>query len=120
MMDLIAIKQDDGPLPLYMHTVYRILREMRLQQQEFGETFRYNLFKTKIMASGLTPAQLGPLNQRLETLESFLSTAQGEGSTLVKKQRKVIPNLGTDWDPKVCRLLNFCTIADCFRLAVLL
>jgi hypothetical protein len=34
MLDLMAVGQDKGPVPLYMHTVQRILREMRLLQQE--------------------------------------------------------------------------------------
>ncbi|XRM44248.1 hypothetical protein ABZX51_007395 [Aspergillus tubingensis] len=34
MMDLMAVSQGDGELPLYMHTAKRILRDMRTSQQE--------------------------------------------------------------------------------------
>jgi hypothetical protein len=40
ILDLMAVKSDDGPMPLYLHTVYRILREMRMEQQR-EETGRW-------------------------------------------------------------------------------
>ena len=101
-MDLMAVSQDDGPVPLYMHTVCRILREMRLQQQEYGGKFDYNVFKTRLMDSGLTPAQLGPLSQRLEALESFMPAPQVERLSKGKAHKERKSKRGTDWKPKVC------------------
>lgn len=93
----MAVGQDDGPMPLYMHTVKRILREMRIVQQETGAGFDYQGFKRRLMSSNLTPSQLEPLNQRLETLESFMPKSQtGKGgATNGKKPR------GSIWEPKV-------------------
>lgn len=123
MLDLMAVSSDDGRVPLYLHTVYRILREMRLVQQEIGGTFDYSQFKTKILSSGLTPQQLAPLQQRLETLESFMPSSQTPNLSQFdlkpeKKGKKDKPK-GTNWTSKVCghniffgRLANI-TRLDC-------
>ncbi|KAK1141002.1 hypothetical protein N8T08_009659 [Aspergillus melleus] len=76
MLELMAVGQDDGPMPLYMHTVKRILRDMRMIQQESGAGFDYQTFKRSLLSSNLTPSQLDPLSQRLETLESFMPPSQ--------------------------------------------
>ncbi|PYH70906.1 uncharacterized protein BO88DRAFT_451602 [Aspergillus vadensis CBS 113365] len=72
MMDLMAVSQGDGELPLYMHTAKRILREIRTSQQETQSGFDYKTFKNRIPYSGLTSGQLEPLKQRLDMLESSL------------------------------------------------
>lgn len=71
MLDLMAVSRDDGLMPLYLHAIYRILRDMRIAQQETNGTFSYAEFKQKVMDITMTPAQLGPLTQRLDTLEKF-------------------------------------------------
>lgn len=76
MLDLMAVGQGDGSMPLYMHTVKRILRDMRLQQQTTRTGFDYPEFKRKVLSASLTPGQLEPLKQRLDTLESFMPQAQ--------------------------------------------
>ncbi|GAB1201002.1 hypothetical protein APSETT444_010386 [Aspergillus pseudonomiae] len=78
IMDLMAVKQENGEMPLYMHTVKRILREMRIEQQGTKGPFDYQAFKSKIIYGGLARRQLGPLKQRLETLESFMVDKQGD------------------------------------------
>jgi hypothetical protein len=100
MLDLMAVRQDDGPMPLYLHTIYRILRSMRMQQQESGGLFDYGLFKRMVNETTMTPAQLGPLNQRLDTLESFMPMEQTTLTTakLGKKQAKSAR--GNDWTPE--------------------
>lgn len=45
MLDLMAVKSEDGPTPLYIQTVMRILREMRIAQQKSGIPFSYDMFK---------------------------------------------------------------------------
>ncbi|KAL2782498.1 hypothetical protein BJX66DRAFT_320559 [Aspergillus keveii] len=104
MLDLMAVGQDDGPMPLYMHTVKRILREMRIIQQEKETGFDYQEFKRRLMSSNLTPAQLEPLSQRLETLESFMPKYQTR-KTKTSDEKK--PPQST-WEPQPRRL----TIVD--------
>jgi hypothetical protein len=87
ILDLMAVNQDDGPMPLYMHTVKRILREMRTLQQQCGSTFNYNDFKQQVIDSPLTPAQVEPLKQRLDILESFMPKEQVD----ISKKRKKDP-----------------------------
>ncbi|KAI3049462.1 hypothetical protein CBS147353_11678 [Aspergillus niger] len=91
------VGQDDGPMPLYMHTVKRILREMRMEQQATHTGFDYCTFKKKVLDSNLTPAQLEPLKQRLEMLESFMPQLQ----TLPISGKKKAASKGIDWKPKV-------------------
>ncbi|PWY93089.1 hypothetical protein BO94DRAFT_615903 [Aspergillus sclerotioniger CBS 115572] len=96
MMDLMAVSQTDGEMPLYMHTVKRILREMRIRQQETKTGFNYNEFKKQVLGSGLTPAQVAPLQQRLDTLESFMPQAQvARWSSRNVQQKK---EKGSSWD----------------------
>ncbi|BCR99859.1 uncharacterized protein AKAW2_50201A [Aspergillus luchuensis] len=97
MLDLMAVGQDDGPMPLYMHTVKRILREMRMEQQAAHTGFDYRTFKNKVLDSNLTPAQLEPLKQRLEMLESFMPQLQ----TLPISGKNKAASEGIDWKPKV-------------------
>lgn len=98
MLDLMAVSSEDGRLPLYLHSVYRVLREMRMDQQQFGDTFDYSQFKSNILSSGLTPHQLAPLEQRLDTLESFMPKSQ---TTQVGKKRKKDELKGANWTPEV-------------------
>lgn len=72
VLDLMAVKPEEGSVPLYIHTVNRILREMRMSQQAAGTRFDYQTFKKEILAAELSPAQLAPLSQRLAMLESFM------------------------------------------------
>ncbi|KAI6083845.1 hypothetical protein F4821DRAFT_280569 [Hypoxylon rubiginosum] len=96
MMDLMAVKEG-GAMPLYLHVINRILRDLRLEQQKTGSSFKYSTFKEMIASElSLTPAQRGPLAQRMDTLESFL----------VKEQ--ALPTAGNDWKPKPGQL----TIVD--------
>lgn len=99
MLDLMAVSHNDGPMPLYIHTVYRILRDMRLAQQETGLGFNYAEFKRQLDYTPMTPAQLGPLNQRLDTLESFMPS--DETKILGKEKKDTLDKSGTDWASKV-------------------
>jgi hypothetical protein len=91
----MAVKTDEA-IPLYVHTIYRILREMRIRQQALGGSFDYCEFKRELMDSGLSPTQLGPLNQRLDTLESFMPSPNERSRSKGKTPRKV----RDDWGPK--------------------
>ncbi|KAJ5239771.1 hypothetical protein N7468_004390 [Penicillium chermesinum] len=78
MLDLMAVGQEKGAMPLYMHTVQRILREMRLLQQETG-------------------SQLEPLKQRLDTLESFMPRQQVGSGVPNDKKGKNVKSKGSCW-----------------------
>lgn len=95
----MAVGQDDGPMPLYMHTVKRILRDMRIVQQAMATGFDYRDFKERILNSALTPAQREPLTQRLETLESFMPESQVVMKKYSGQKRRQLRSPG--WDPVV-------------------
>lgn len=93
MGDLMAVKVG-GSMPLYMHTVNRILRELRIQQQQTpGAHFNYRAFRGMLNREDLTEHQRVPLDQRLDNLESFMAT-KGQ--------------IGNDWTAKAGQL----TIVD--------
>lgn len=101
MLDLMAVGQDSGPVPLYVHTVQRILREMRLLQQKAGSQFDYNDFKKRILVSGLLPGQMEPLKQRLDTLESFMPPQQVALNNKGNGKQANPRGAGSNWTPKV-------------------
>ena len=108
MMDLMAV--GEGTLPLYVHVIQRILRDMRVEQQQGDQiqSFKYAEFKRRIANEDLTPPQLVPLNQRLETLESFMvKKLANEKPTKKMSGQRSLPG-GTDWKPVPGRL----TIVD--------
>jgi len=98
MLDLMAVNQDDGRMPLYLHAISRILREMRLVQQRLNGSFNYAEFKRRVDICEMTPTQLAPLNQRLDTLESFMPKSQ---TVKDPKKGKMPDSGGTDWLIKV-------------------
>jgi hypothetical protein len=101
MLNLMAVGQDQGPVPLYMHTVQRILREMRLLQQEHAFQFDYQEFKKRVLGSNLLPSQLEPLKQRLETLESFMPSQQAKHTSGTQKKKGKSQGAGSSWAPEV-------------------
>jgi hypothetical protein len=107
MLDLMAVNNDDGPMPLYMHTVYRILRDMRIEQQENDTAFSYADFKTRVAETRMSPGQLVPLTQRLETLESFMPRKQigVTGGAKLQGNSKASKQRGNDWTSKVSSLV---------------
>lgn len=89
MVDLMSVKVS-GSVPLYMHVVKRILRELRIKQQETpGARFNYRAFRQMLNREDLTDAQKVPLDQRLDNLESFMA-----------KNRQP----GNDWTPQASQL----------------
>ncbi|KAJ6115267.1 hypothetical protein N7486_001045 [Penicillium sp. IBT 16267x] len=104
MMDLMAVGKENGAIPLYMHTVQRVLREMREIQQSTGSSFDYADFKRRILGSGLLPGQLEPLKQRLDTLESFMPLEQVNLSGTFGTQKPKFKGAGPSWIPKASQL----------------
>ncbi|KAF6832648.1 hypothetical protein CPLU01_06044 [Colletotrichum plurivorum] len=102
MNDLMAIAEG-GSMPLYLHVVNRILRDMRIEQQRTGSGFSYQTFKRHLDKADLTPMQRGPLGQRLDTLESFMAEGKGENEGKGKgKGGKAGSTVG--WEPKAGQL----------------
>lgn len=121
MLDLMAVGSVAGDSwPLYMHSVTRILRNMRLEQQATGEEgFNYGEFKARLTDESLIGSQLGPLQQRLDALESFMVSHQATQTRLRTGQGKWARNgtfskspktVDNTWNPKVrkLRLKNNC------------
>ncbi|KAG6001544.1 hypothetical protein E4U21_004101 [Claviceps maximensis] len=76
MLDLMAVSSvQGGGMPLYFHVLTRILKDMRIkqQQQQTAGHFDYRAFKQALTSERFSKDQTGPLMQRLETLESFLA-----------------------------------------------
>ncbi|KAF4951330.1 hypothetical protein FGADI_7528 [Fusarium gaditjirri] len=104
MLNLMVASPGQGDkMPLYLHTVMRILRELRINQQQRGGGFNYQEFKDAMKAANLTKEQSTPLHQRLETLESFMAKqdAPPEGPKGKKGKGNVAPKNGgkIDWTP---------------------
>ncbi|KAH6871822.1 hypothetical protein B0T10DRAFT_416941 [Thelonectria olida] len=114
MLDLMAVSSiQGGGMPLYLHVVTRILRDLRVQQQHSGMGFDYSAFQRALASENLSEGQRAPLQQRLETLESFMVKKQVESHDLSKSgkatgQKKkskrnnfAVPTVdkGNDWAP---------------------
>ncbi|KAK2593614.1 hypothetical protein QQS21_008702 [Conoideocrella luteorostrata] len=97
MLDLMAVNKEDASIPLYIHVVHRILREMRMEQQATGKSFDYAKFTANIANAGLAPTQLAPLYQRLSVLESFMSRTSTNKS---KKSKGDGAREATNWTNK--------------------
>lgn len=95
-VDLMAVKEG-GSMPLYLHVVNRILRDLRLEQQRTGSSFQYAAFKRMIEAEPLTVAQRGPLIQRLDTLQSFMVKEQFESHSYKAKPKTSQGRTGISW-----------------------
>ncbi|KAI9818281.1 MAG: hypothetical protein M1826_001426 [Phylliscum demangeonii] len=71
MMRLMAVSTDDGPAPLYIVSICKILREMA-KEARGAPGLNYQLFKQKLRDGGFSDKQTDPLKLRLEILESFM------------------------------------------------
>jgi hypothetical protein len=70
------------------------LNTKRMLDLMAGGTFDSHEFKSQIMDAGLTPAPLGPLGQRLDTLESFM--AMPHTDKIGKKGKQAVRKKGTN------------------------
>ncbi|KAJ6443238.1 P-loop containing nucleoside triphosphate hydrolase [Purpureocillium lavendulum] len=101
MLDLMAVSSIHGSgMPLYLHVVTRILRQLRVSQQNANASFNYAAFKNSLEAEDLTPGQWCPLQQRLDTLESFMASEQVFTGPGKKKRAAAMGRRGSDWAPK--------------------
>ncbi|KAJ4421458.1 hypothetical protein N0V82_003722 [Gnomoniopsis sp. IMI 355080] len=111
MMDLMAVKTG-STMPLYMQVVKRILRDLRIQQQAAGSSFSYQEFCRQIDGADLSDGQRAPLEQRLDTLESFMvkkGTSAGVDWTSKAGQLTIVDMSCPTIDPEsACQLFNIC------------
>lgn len=100
MLDLMAANSiKGGSLPLYLHVIQRILRDMRIAQQKTNSGFDYKTFKRLVDAEDMKEGQIVPLQQRLDTLESFMDPAQTSATGKIPKVKA-----GIEWKLKVSSL----------------
>ncbi|RKF63884.1 putative p-loop containing nucleoside triphosphate hydrolase [Erysiphe neolycopersici] len=92
MLDLMAVNSDDGSMPLYLHSISRILRELRTEQQKSNLPFNYSDFKRAVQQCTMLPGQIGPLNQRLDTLKSFMPKSQTDIQHKQQEDIQLKPN----------------------------
>ncbi|TGJ82737.1 hypothetical protein E0Z10_g6030 [Xylaria hypoxylon] len=98
MLELMAF---DRAQPLYAQVIQRILRDMRLSQQNTPGQFNYHEFIRKLQEEQLSPDQKRSLSQRLETLQSFMVPKQVDPFSKCEDGVR----LGTDWMPKAGELI---------------
>lgn len=72
---------------LYIQVIYKVLREMRIDEQHKGDGFNYSLFKKMMDVESLSRDQLGPLKQRLDVLESFMNKEHAKAYQMQSTQR---------------------------------
>ncbi|TGO45426.1 hypothetical protein BOTNAR_0670g00010 [Botryotinia narcissicola] len=101
MLSLMAVKTSEE-MPLYLQTITRVLRVLRLAHQINGKPFHYGEFKKHLEDLRLTTGQEGPLIQRLDTLESFMPIEQRSAKSSPPLKR----GKGTDWSIKVTSFLE--------------
>ncbi|KAH0494493.1 hypothetical protein TgHK011_001110 [Trichoderma gracile] len=109
MMELMAVSSVQGSIPLYLHVVQRILKDLRIEEQLDGTTFNYREFKSRLIDAALAPGQLAPLQQRLENLESFMVKEQVV--QIAHKKALQSQGKGNSWESTAktaCSLFNIC------------
>ncbi|KAK3615438.1 hypothetical protein LTR22_027438 [Elasticomyces elasticus] len=89
MHRLMAFADKETLMPLYMLVAVRVLRRMAIDAK--GAAFNYFQSKTTFEKGNLTKDQLGPLNLRLELLESFLDFSKAKE----RQDLKSVLNLDT-------------------------
>ncbi|KAK2752705.1 hypothetical protein FQN54_008083 [Arachnomyces sp. PD_36] len=116
MKTLMAVGGGEGPVPLYLEVVSKILRDMARESQG-APGINYALFKRRLQEQPFTGAQNGPLNMRLALLESFLDqtvsgmhTASDTDIWSFKKGSLTIVDLSCTFvqENDACALFNLC------------
>ncbi|OMP86947.1 hypothetical protein BK809_0007033 [Diplodia seriata] len=73
MLALMAFNESTGKVPLYMEVINKILRSMAIAGKH-RQAFDYRHFIRLLNEEKLSPDQKGPMNLRLQLLESFMDT----------------------------------------------
>jgi hypothetical protein len=85
MKKLMAVSDKEGPLPLYIEVVMRILRDIAIEAQG-APGLNYLEFRRRLDAECFTGQQNQPLKLRLDLLESFMTIRKGTS----KRQRSAV------------------------------
>ncbi|KAI9709382.1 MAG: hypothetical protein M1812_007718 [Candelaria pacifica] len=86
MMNLMAVSGGDGPVPLYVEIIFKILRQMAIETRG-ASGVNYSTFKKRLASEGFSRDQCGPLNLRLELLESFMEPSAVLGAPTAPKSQ---------------------------------
>lgn len=98
VMTFMAATDSGEGLPLYMHSVLRILREMALEPDS-KPGIDYRDFRTRVEMLDLSLGQKIPLGLRLDLLQEFIEEQQQK-----TKANKHLSKKGNDWEPVPGRL----------------
>lgn len=101
VMQTLMADTGDGPTPLYLHNVHKILR--KLNWDNYGGSINYEEFTKMCLREIKNPMQLGPLLMRLDLVEEFVRDPRHPYT----KQKYPI-EMADDWAPKPGQL----TIVD--------
>lgn len=111
MMSLMSVK-DSPSQPLYMAVVTRILKELRIKDQQTpGAQFNYPAFRKMLDKEDLTEHQRVPLDQRLDNLESYMAVGRQPGNdwTPLAGQLTIVDLSCPCITPEgACQLFNIC------------
>ena len=105
IMNLMAVKGKEDGIPLYIEVIQfkalslseeltltqvilRVLRQMAMENQG-ASGLNYRAFKSRLEQEGFTGKQTGPLNLRLELLESFMEGPGKPGSYYIPQNPSV-------------------------------
>ncbi|KAH7095234.1 hypothetical protein FB567DRAFT_586564 [Paraphoma chrysanthemicola] len=100
MQVLMAVGKE-GDLFLYMNVLMSILRNMAIANEGIGK-FNYGEFATKLAEAGLTDMQSGPMNMRLDLLESYVDVpprpivSRSKSGKITTRPRDHFPRLSED------------------------
>ncbi|KAK7512949.1 hypothetical protein IWZ03DRAFT_351691 [Phyllosticta citriasiana] len=84
MLTLMALEGKEGKVPLYMEVIHRILRDMGAAAQG-RRGFDYRRFRQLLDAEHFTSDQRGPLNLRMQLLESLMNVPSKSSSSKKNK-----------------------------------
>lgn len=93
VMAFMAASDTGEGLPLYIHSVLRLLREMA-SEPNAKPGLDYQDFRARVDMLGFSPAQKLPLSLRLELLEEFIEAQTPKIKTNLTPRGK-----GNDWGP---------------------
>lgn len=97
VMTFMAATDSGEGLPLYMHSVLRVLREMALEP-DAKPGIDYRDFRMRVEMLDLSPGQKIPLGLRLDLLQEFIE------EKIIKRGNKTHGKKGNDWEPVPGRL----------------
>ncbi|MCJ1245582.1 hypothetical protein MMC30_002786 [Trapelia coarctata] len=97
MMNLMAVNKNDGPMPLYIEVILRILRAMSIESKG-APGLNYAAFRNRLALEGFSGQQNVPLKLRLELLESFMEEPPKQISRPEFSDTKAGRKAAREWD----------------------